>query len=293
MTLEQQLVGWTGPSSDSEQEKQDRTERMVREAVSEHAPFADCQLQVYAKGSYPNNTNVRADSDVDIAVECTEAEYWGESTPGAHTPRKKYTGPWTPEKLRAELIAALRNKFGNDVDTSGSTALVVNSSSARVDADVVPCFSYRHYFANGGSRVGTKIFKCDGSGIVNYPAQQLANGRAKNNRTGYAYKKIVRILKRVENLMVQAGDYNAVPSYFLECLPYNCPDSIYSGSNWTQTLRAVLTYIWDALQGEEPDDSSLRWVEVNGCFYLFHSSQEWTRADGRSFANTTWNFLGL
>ncbi|MDA1378740.1 hypothetical protein PCI56_01275 [Plesiomonas shigelloides subsp. oncorhynchi] len=79
-------------------------------------------------------------------------------------------------------------KFPGQVDSSGSTAIQINSNSARVDADVVPCFSYRYYM-DYESRDGTKIFKTDGSSIVNYPAQQLENGIAKNKRTGYAYKK--------------------------------------------------------------------------------------------------------
>lgn len=68
--VEGKLAGWTGPSSETEQDKQDRTERMVREAIKEHAAFDSCSLTVYAKGSYANNTNVRADSDVDIAYIC-------------------------------------------------------------------------------------------------------------------------------------------------------------------------------------------------------------------------------
>lgn len=82
MKLEDQLSRWTEPSSDTEQDKQERTERMIREAIDAHTPFKDCSLKVYAKGSYANNTNVRADSDVDIAVECTEVEYWEEAKQG-------------------------------------------------------------------------------------------------------------------------------------------------------------------------------------------------------------------
>ena len=69
MTLEETLTGWTGPSSTTEQDKQDRTERMVREAVTTHTPFQGCNLAVCTKGSYPNNTNVRTDSDVGISPE--------------------------------------------------------------------------------------------------------------------------------------------------------------------------------------------------------------------------------
>ena len=96
MVTESTLAAWTGPSSDTEQEKQDRTERMIREAVAAHAAFRDCSLSIYAKGSYANSTNVRADSDVDIAVECTDVEYWEESSPGVHSPGAPYQGIWTP-----------------------------------------------------------------------------------------------------------------------------------------------------------------------------------------------------
>jgi len=292
MSLEDTLTGWTGPSSDTEQEKQERTERMICDAITEHEPLVNCGLRVYAKGSYANNTNVRADSDVDIAVECTEAEYWAEATPGLHISTRPYRGTWTPERLRRELTAALSRKFPNAVDTSGSTALRIHSSSTRVDADVVPCFSYRYYLDRTLSRVGTKIFRSDGTTLVNYPEQQLVNGRYKNQSTGRAFKKAVRILKRLENVMVQEGGA-PVASFFIECLAYNCPDGVFLEPTWTQTIRNALAHIWNSLQGDEPSSEEQRWLEVNECFFLFHGDQKWTRADGRLFAQAAWNYLGL
>ena len=290
MGLEDKLAGWTRPSSDTEQDKQARTERMIRQAIDSHAPFNNCSLKVYAKGSYANNTNVRSDSDVDIAVECTDVQYWEESEKGNHTAGKPYDGIWTPAKLRAELLSAMNTKFPGQVDASGSTAIQINSNSARVDADVVPCFSYRYYMKDG-TRDGTKIFKTDGSSIVNYPVQQLENGIAKNKRTGYAYKKGARLLKRIENVMVEDGAFRELPSFFMECLAYNCPDSAFAHPTWTECLRAMLFYIRDNLQGDEP--TSGRWLEVNECFFLFHSGQKWTRDDGREFAKTAWNYFGF
>jgi len=290
MSLEDKLSRWTGPSSDTEQEKQDRTERMIRQAIDSHEPFDNCVIKVYAKGSYANNTNVRSDSDVDIAVECTEVLYWEEEEPGISTPGKQYEGIWTPAKLRAELAAALKDTFPNQVDATGSTAIQVNSSSSRVDADVVPCFSYEYYMKYE-TRKGTKIFKTDGGAVVNYPAQQLENGIAKNKRTGYAYKKGVRLLKRIENAMAQDGSFRELPSYFMECLAYNCPDSVFAHSTWTDCLREMLIHIGEHLQGDEP--SSDRWVEVNGCYYLFHPGQKWSRADGREFVDAAWNYIGF
>jgi hypothetical protein len=293
MSLEDRLTGWTAPSSATEQDKQDRTERMIREAVAEHKPFSECSLRVYAKGSYANNTNVKADSDVDIVVECGDAEYWEEEAAGLHPSRADYLGKWTPQNLRAELGRALEGKFAKQVDHTGTTAITVHSGTSRVDADVVPSFSFTRYMKGGDDRPGTKIFRSDGVGVVNYPAQQLANGRAKNARTNAAFKKCVRILKRAENAMAEGGVHPAVPSYLIECLVYNCPDRLFAFSTWTEIVREVLVHMWHELQGDEPQEPGRRWVEVNQCLYLFHPGQKWTRGSARGFVQAAWNFLGL
>lgn len=292
MTLEEKLSNWTGPSSVTEQDKQDRTERMIREAIKEHAAFDGCDLSIYAKGSYANNTNVKADSDVDIAVQCGEAVYWDEATKGAHPPSGSYTGIWTPAKLRSELEAALKAKFPGQVDSSGSTAFRIHSSSARVDADVVPCFDYRYYFSSSNYREGAKVFKKNGKSLVNYPKQQLVNGRAKNTRTKQYYKKAARIMKRVENAMVAEDIHREVPSFFVECLVYNCPDSVFLEPTWTKTVEGIILHIWQELEGDEPAIDSERWLEVSECKYLFHSAQDWNRQDGRDFVKAAWNYLG-
>lgn len=294
-TLEDKLSGWTGPSSDSEQEKQERTERMIRDAVSAHPAFNNVGLSVFAKGSYANNTNVRTDSDVDIAVKCTEAEYWEEAQPGLRPSNSgTYQGKWTPELLRSELTAALVAQFGKDaVHTSNSTAIFVKSNTARVDADVVPCFSFRRYMPGGNDRLGTMIFKKTGDRIINYPDQQLREGRAKNTNTGNSFKRGVRVLKRLENVLVAEKRCKELASYFIECLAYNCPDAAFAHSTWTETVKAMLAAIWSNTQGEEPSEQSMRWLEVNRCFFLFHSQQKWTRADARAFAQAAWTYLGF
>lgn len=118
------LAQWMRRSSDDEANQQARAERMVCQAIQRWDAFAATPPSVYAKGSYPNNTNVRRDSDVDIVVEATDCHYF-EYAPGvtakyATTP---YTGPWSFPVWRREVAAALQDAFGTSVDTTGSVAI--------------------------------------------------------------------------------------------------------------------------------------------------------------------------
>ena len=93
--------------------------------------------------------------------------------------------------------------------------------------------------------------------------------------------------------MLDAGAHREVPSFFIESLVYNCPNTIIQRSTWTGVVKGVISHIWEELDGEEPDDEPARWREVNRCKFLFHQAQKWTRQDGRDFAYAAWNYLNL
>ncbi|MDT9664903.1 hypothetical protein RTZ71_29745 [Rhodococcus qingshengii] len=73
----QLLSKWIKPSSENEQAQQERAEDMIRKAITTCAAFDGSSVLVYTKGSYPNNTNVRRDSDVDVTVELQDCFYYG------------------------------------------------------------------------------------------------------------------------------------------------------------------------------------------------------------------------
>ena len=296
MTLESTLSNWTAASSNSETEKQERTARMIRGAIAAHRTFDGYSVKVYAKGSYPNNTNVRLDSDVDIAVQIERegSIFYFEETQVRLVRRVTYDGIWTPERLRTETEAALQAVFGTQVDVSGRTAIGVNSSTSRVDADVTPCFDYRYYYGNHLFHGGIRIFRRDGGEVENYPTQHLRNGIEKNTATSLRYKRAVRILKNLANAMSDEGYHREVPSYFIECLVYNCPNHLFDALTWTSRVSGILGHIWGQLEGPEPRDDSARWVEVNEIKFLFHdATQKWRRSDARDFAAAAWNYLKL
>ncbi|PPL18644.1 nucleotidyltransferase family protein [Microterricola pindariensis] len=291
------LSRWIKPSSDTEKDQQDRAERMVREAFSAHPAFRSTDYRIYAKGSYRNNTNVRLDSDVDIVIELHECLYydWAPNVTPSNPAPTPYTGSWTKEKWRGEVLAAITQKFGAaDVDGTGNIAInVAAKSGSRPSIDIVPSFLYKQYSDTARSasldRTGSCVWASDGKKIVNWPQQQADNGIAKNTATGGRYKYFVRALKNAENVLAAAGTIVEMPSYFMECLVYNVDDAtLMSGRDLDQGFKAMLQALHQRL-GNEADD---RMLEPNEIKYLFHSTQKWTVAMGLELVISTWNYLG-
>ena len=138
-----------GPASATEQEDRDRSEKRIRDAIMADKRLAS-NVRVFVKGSYANKTNVRRDSDVDIAVEWTSWAYITRVNDA-----EKYSwqqlgvtltvGP-SPSEYRQWISDALVIAFGGAaVDVTGKTAITVTKSSTTLDADVVPSFRLKRY----------------------------------------------------------------------------------------------------------------------------------------------------
>ena len=299
---EDTLRSWARPASETEDEKRDRTERMIRDAV--RTVFAPTDVDIYAKGSYANNTNVRADSDVDIAVEFTNIVYV--DSDDGRTPAQLGYGPsafnYLPSKFKTDVEDALVANFGRTAVTRGGKALHVREKTSRLSADVVPCFTYKRHYSvyadllSQQPRVGVKLFPDAGGEIINWPRQQAENGNRKNSETGRRYKRIVRILKHLENELVARRRCAVVPSYLIECLVYNvenmriCDLIALFGDGYHRCVRNV---VQDAYQMVQNDHLAGKMVEVNGIKPLFALGQPWTRQQALGFLELAWGELDL
>ncbi|MGH7616006.1 MAG: nucleotidyltransferase domain-containing protein [Gemmatimonadaceae bacterium] len=290
---------WAKPVSDTEGEKCERAERMIRAAIAKSPKLQSHQLRVAAQGSYRNDTNVRQDSDVDICVCCTDVVI----TDYAHTPNASdallgYSpSPYTQAEFRNDVGDALRAYFGGDGVTRGDKAFDVHANTVRVDADVVAAFQHRLFYRNPDGTYdynsGTNILADSGKSIMNFPDQHYDNGCAKNVSTGYAFKRLVRIVKRLRNEMADAGAAAAkpVPSYLMECLLWNVPDEHYRNARFFEDVRDALLYLYDQLNAA--DGSLQDWLEVNGIKYLFRPAQPWTREIALNFVRAAWAYVGF
>ena len=196
---------WSKPSSDTEEEKCNNTERMIRAAISESPVLSKRNVEVFAQGSYKNNTNVRQDSDVDICVCCRDVFFDDLPSDGSITKESINFTPSDYEysKYKKEVEDALVTKFGRSMVTRGNKAFDVHATSYRVDADVVPTFEHRRYYKDYRGQInyhrGTELHPDNGGRIINWPEQNYSNGVEKNKATNNRYKFITRVLKRLRN----------------------------------------------------------------------------------------------
>lgn len=213
------------------------------------APYASKAYEVFLQGSYGNDTNIYADSDVDVVI-ATDAVYYSDTSALSPTEKAAFDTGWSAATylypdFKRDVLAQLVKGFGQDV-TAGNKAIAIAGRGSRRDTDVVAAAQHRRYLSYGGpynqSFVdGICFWTANGTEIINYPKQHRANCTAKHQATAGWFKPCVRILKNMRNAMVEA-DYLAAglaPSYFLEGMLYNVPDDLFGGDFAATITRAI------------------------------------------------------
>jgi hypothetical protein len=185
---------------------------------------------------------------------------------------------------------ALTDYFGAKSVTRGSKAFDVHENSYRIDADVIATFEHRRYFSDGTDRWHAGVaFKTDSGDLIkNFPKQCYDSGVAKNNRVGRRFKRVVRILKRLRDLMQDQGITEAknVPSFLIECLVWNVPDARFNHDSYSADVREVLAHTFNATLN---DNDCSSWVETNELKWLFKGAKPWTRVQAHDFLGAAWN----
>ena len=233
---ESQLNAWSGLGA---QKGSQDTYASITAALAAHTWPQGMNHIVYLQGSYPNSTNVRGDSDVDIVVESTNVFYHDVPENLRKSLGLTGGGAYGHKEFKAQVRAALSSYYrsGSVTDSGSGKCLKVAGSSNRLDADVVPCITFKHYRLTSHSSSGIALWTNAGVRVVNYPKIHIKNGAAKNAACGTTYKPIVRIFKNARSV---AG--NSFPSYFLECLLYNIPNSNFA-TDYGTTFRNILVYL--------------------------------------------------
>ncbi len=159
---------WSGPASATEDNKRDRTERAVREAIQDSPELSDRMVRVFAKGSYKNNTNVRLDSDVGVAVEFQEVMYHeatdqAEGMSQADLGLTPYSGSYPPGRFKDDVERALVARFGASAweskslqskspacaNVEGTTASVAIAKAAKKSHSLLKMPPYARQMSDG------------------------------------------------------------------------------------------------------------------------------------------------
>ena len=280
--LETKCRAWAKPPGTTEEQRCKNAEQAISNAIKASDRLKSKSIEIFTQGSYANNTNVRGDSDVDVAVVCSNtffydlpdgysAEYFGLTNPASYHYRD----------YKNDIDQALQSYFTHGAATRGNKAFDLHETSYHVDADVAPFFDYRLYRPDQSYSLGVKLAADDGSRIVNWPRQHLQRGKDKNIATNYRYKAIVR------NIKALALEMNpTVDGFLLECLVYNIPNEFFGADQYTDDLDACLRYLYAELQ---PNASGSHWNEVSGLKALFGSHQKWTQPQASQFIANVYN----
>jgi Nucleotidyltransferase domain len=262
----------------------------VRKALLEMttSPVRYKDVDVYLQGSYRNRTNIRGDSDIDVVVQLNST--WSRDLSGlsgyeAELYRGAYpNATYLWHHFREDVLSALRGYYGREAVSEGNKCLKIAAGTGRLSADVVVCQTYRKYERFYGIHdqsyvEGIKFWdRKDGREVVNFPKAHHDNGAKKNGpgRTGGGYKPTVRIFKNARTHLIKRGEIEAglAPSYFLECLLYNAPDSAFSVAHH-QTFLNVLNWLYSV------DLSSLR-CQNEQTLLFGPTPEQWNTTDARA-----------
>ncbi|MCR5769678.1 MAG: nucleotidyltransferase [Butyrivibrio sp.] len=201
-------------------------------------------IEIFVQGSYANNTCVRGESDVDIAVvrhDMFEYAFGKQFSP--------YVGGFEHKsdamRFKDTVQRALNECFSSWNVHRHNKSIKVDGNSYRKQADVVPAISIRYFYDSDNDNYnsyseGITIISDDGQVINNFPKQHIINGRKKNINTDHYYKKMVRIIKKMRYMMedLHYGSAGKVSSFGLESLLWNVPDDLF-------TKYGIYRYIFD------------------------------------------------
>ena len=293
---EQTFDSWRRPASETEEQRTSNAISMIKDAIKSSDELKHKDIEVFVQGSYANNTNVRANSDVDVCIMLKDT-FYSEYPDGLTREHYGFTkGTNNFSTFRKQVIRALIDKFGQDNIQQGNKSIKINSTSYRVEADAVPAFQYRNY-RYIGSKVpenyieGIKFFAQTGEEIINYPKIHIENGKKKNAQTQRRFKRLVRIFKRIRYKMIDEGENvnNGITSFLIECLLWNVPNSKYNDyETWTEKIKETIIYIYNNTKNEE---KCKEWGEVSEMLYLFHSGRKWNCKIVNDFMLQLWGYL--
>jgi hypothetical protein len=263
------------------------TYQTIRNALlARGSAYAGKDLDVFLQGSYGNDTNVWAESDVDVVIKLNDT-YFSDVSALTAQDLAQYNANFVPatysyDTFKRDVVQVLRDALGPGFVQEGSKAVWIKPAGSRRSADVIIAVEYRCYHQfTGAYNQSYDSGICFWSGpiqIANYPKQHSINCTGKHKATNGWFKPLVRIFKNMRNRMVNDGllQKPIAPSYYIEGLLYNVPNDRF-GVSYGDTFVSIYNWLVSA--------DSTRFVCANEQYYLLRdgSPVTWPTANGREF----------
>jgi len=257
----------------------------------------DVSNVTYLQGSYPNNTNIYGNSDVNLVVEFTSI-FSKNISALTESEKEEYKRNHNPAKyslsaFKESVVIQLKSCYGDNNVIVRNKAILVKGDGSRFDCDVIICNPYRKYISYSSSSenyIEGILFETEHdlptNTIINYPKVYLKNGSVKNRHenTNKNFKPSVRVLKNMRQTMID-NNYitkELAPSYFLECLIYNSQNSNFRQSTYSEIIASIINqFSVDLKNGDMAN-----YLEQNEQRKLFGSEyQQWNIEDATTFLN--------
>jgi hypothetical protein len=235
---ESQLDTWSHQGSITQSSNTYNSIKKTLEAAG--TPYADRTYQVFLQGSYGNDTNIWAESDVDIVIQLDNC--WHSDLDALSESQKVLyknsvvDATYGHVEFKRDVLRVLTDKYGSDV-TDGDKAIAIAANGNRRKADVIVAIQFRRYLDFKSLPVslyteGICFWNKAGHRIANYPKLHSTKLTTKHQASGSWLKPVIRIFKNlrgylVENKLLQKG---SAPSYYIEGLLYNVPTDRFKAS---------------------------------------------------------------
>ena len=228
---ESQLETWSHQGSITQSSNTYNSIKNVLEAGA--TPYASKNYKVFLQGSYGNDTNIYAESDVDIVIrldDCffSDVEQLSDEEKTAH--KEAFTdAAYTHVDFKRDVLSVLTTQYGSAVK-AGDKAIAIDANGSRRKSDVIVATQFRRYTkfrstSDSAYIEGICFFNAAGERIANYPKQHSANLTARHQASSKWLKPMARVFKNMRSRMVDDGLIKSgiAPSYYVEGLLYNVP----------------------------------------------------------------------
>jgi len=282
-----QLETWSNSGADDSAMKTQNRVRNVLKSDDSVLVEKEIDFDVFLQGSYKNSTNIYADSDVDLVVKLNSTFKRDLSNLSASQKSKykdsmsKASYDW--EQFHEDVVETLKDYYSIWSVSVEDRALVLDSSSLPLTADIVVSQQYRRYnrfrnMFNQSYDEGMVFWDVStDERMISYPKIHYSNGAEKNGSTNGRFRETIRIFKNARSYLVSkdAISEGLAPSYFIECLLYNVPSKKYDYQLQNRYCSIVNWLV-------EANISSFECQ--NGIQGLFGSdSIQWSVSDARKF----------